>query len=668
MDKPLTQRYQTHGGLDRQMLQSQREATGSYYTPLEIAWEVVLVAAARRLSVLNGWPCHEIISCLEDPSIEVDKARVCLESMMNWHVVDPAGGDGVFAVAWLSLLEHLVQALQPEKVFVADAAKRVHLFDLQRAPLERYVVMTSRHFGLEPEVLPVYCGNVLDLDALRTWMPLAQVMDHGGYDLVLGNPPYIGEKNHKAIFDEARSFSFGAAHYEKNMDYFYYFIHLGLELLTQGGVLGFVTTGYFLTADGASNLRRRMADMGSFVEMARFSGGSLFKDAAGQSNVIFHYIKGVSTDCRYAEVPEKPARQTAAWRWRHNSQVVCLNPFQIVSRFGNFHFSLHPGEPDAIEDIEACCGHTLDQFLTVRQGIVSGYDRTSDEGVFVLTPHEAERFGEEQSMMVPFYKNSQVRRGIVENEARYRMIYIPGEVEGFDVRYPKIFAHLSRHREKLSKRREVENGVRPWYALQWPRTPDLFEGPKIVAPHRALENAFAFSDRPLYGSADLYYLTLKDSEKIAAEGRVSRLPRATADQLSWDLSPPALESEMQTKARQRSAENGSRALTSEDLALISLLLTTDLYAFWLSLRGKRKGHVLELYATPLRQMPMIAPDPADAGYRALREQAWSCFQQNGHLADEKLRLEATKWLYQKLGLSASTLTTIEDFFKEKRRT
>lgn len=642
MDRTLRAYYESWGGLDKEMHPQHRDQTGSFYTPFDVAYETVKTAAIRRLSYLDGAEPDEVRRLLDQPGEGPEKLCRWLKRMLKWHVVDPAGGDGVFAVAWLSLLEKLLRILDLDQAQLTEAAKRTHLFDLQPAPVAHYKARMAAYFGLEPDQFGCYTGNVLDTDTLFRSKPAAAVLADGGYDLVVGNPPYIGEKNHKTLFDGAKQYPFGATHYEKNMDFFYYFIHLGIALLAEGGVMGLITTGYFLTADGAAHLRKAMASQGSFTDMARFGGGSLFKDAAGQDNVIFHYRRGAKENCRYVEVAARPKALPAAERWRHAVDVMALTPEQIVSRFGNFYFSLHPGETMAIEEIEASCTRSFGEVFQVRQGIVSGFDRSQEEGVFVLTDEESERLALEAELLVPFYKNSQIKRGVADLEARYQMLYIPGEIEDFETRYPKTFRHLSRFREKLSKRREVRSGVRPWYALQWPRTQALFEGPKIVVPHRALNNAFAYTDQPYYGSADLYYLTPKDSDVLS--GRAENSGDAPVGQLTF------ISAADETDA--------GEMLSHDDLIATALLLTTDLYAFWLSVRGKRKGDVLELYATPLRQMPLPDFKQAEGWYFQLKAMALDYYGRFGHLCDDDLRGRANALVCSGLMLSETTKKTI----------
>lgn len=97
-------------------------------------------------------------------------------------------------------------------------------------------------------------------------------------------------------------------------------------------------------------------------------------------------------------------------------------------------------------------------------------------------------------------------------------------------------------------------GRLPWYSLHWSREQEIFEGEKIICPQRSYQNSFAYNNIPWFSSADVYFITKKN----------------------------------------------------EDINLKYLLaiLNSKLCYIWLYKKGKRKGDMLELYATPLEQIPI----------------------------------------------------------------
>jgi hypothetical protein len=70
---------------------------------------------------------------------------------------------------------------------------------------------------------------------------------NAGFDIVIGNPPYVGEKGHKEIFEKIKGNAWGKKHYKGKMDLFYFFFHLGIDVLKVNGTLTFITTNYFIS-------------------------------------------------------------------------------------------------------------------------------------------------------------------------------------------------------------------------------------------------------------------------------------------------------------------------------------------------------------------------------------------------------------------------------------
>ena len=75
------------------------------------------------------------------------------------------------------------------------------------------------------------------------------------FNLIIANPPYLGEKGHKDIFRHIRESALGQRFGVGKMDLFYYFFHFTLDYLDKNGVGALITTNYFITATGAKKLK-----------------------------------------------------------------------------------------------------------------------------------------------------------------------------------------------------------------------------------------------------------------------------------------------------------------------------------------------------------------------------------------------------------------------------
>lgn len=111
------------------------------------------------------------------------------------------------------------------------------------------------------------------------------------FDLIIGNPPYLGQNYNAEIFQEyVKNYDVCAKFFVGNMDLFYFFIHLGIEKLIPGGILSFITTNYWVTKSkktGIKLLKPHVLEECFLLQYIYLSHLKLFEGAKGQHNCIF---------------------------------------------------------------------------------------------------------------------------------------------------------------------------------------------------------------------------------------------------------------------------------------------------------------------------------------------------------------------------------------------
>lgn len=408
-----------------------------------------------------------------------------------------------------------------------------------------------------------------------------------GFDIVIGNPPYIGEKGHKEIFQPVKSDIHLGQYYLGKMDYFYFFFHLSFNLLTDAGISSFITTNYYPTALGARRLRADIKERTSIITMFNLGELRLFENAPGQHNMISSFIKGDFTyKCKVIDVHKKGTLNPQMFM-RIVSQKDSDTSYAEVSQDNIFD-----GEENYIrlqndsgEDllssllIKLQLGNTvLGKIAEVNAGIMGGCDSITkhnmkyvdadyirkndirkDDGVFVLDNNNIRDLNtihmiQEYPFYKDFYKNSDISRYITKEKTQKRIIFSSTNTplnEQIIIR-----SYLSLYKPILKQIRAInKENTDYWYQLRRGTAhPYIFTNPKIVCPQRSKTNTFGYNECDWYASADVYFIT--------------------------------------------------NPINGYSLKYILGLLNSKLYYTWLYHKGKRKGETLELYQKPLSEIPI----------------------------------------------------------------
>ncbi|MFX1530319.1 MAG: Eco57I restriction-modification methylase domain-containing protein, partial [Promethearchaeota archaeon] len=111
------------------------------------------------------------------------------------------------------------------------------------------------------------------------------------FDIIIGNPPYLGQNYNAAIFqDYISKYPICAEFFVGNMDLFYYFIHMGIEKLKPGGILSYITTNYWITKSqktGIKVLKPHIINECFLLQYIDLTRLQIFEGARGQHNCIF---------------------------------------------------------------------------------------------------------------------------------------------------------------------------------------------------------------------------------------------------------------------------------------------------------------------------------------------------------------------------------------------
>ncbi|EOH2657138.1 Eco57I restriction-modification methylase domain-containing protein [Campylobacter jejuni] len=109
-----------------------------------------------------------------------------------------------------------------------------------------------------------------------------------GFDLIIGNPPYIKEAENKELFANTKKLRT----YQGKMDIWYHFVGRGFDILKNNGYLAFIATNNWVTNSGAKKLRNIVLEESQILSLVDFSSFMVFDSASIQTMIMqFQKIK-----------------------------------------------------------------------------------------------------------------------------------------------------------------------------------------------------------------------------------------------------------------------------------------------------------------------------------------------------------------------------------------
>ena len=395
----------------------------------------------------------------------------------------------------------------------------------------------------------------------------------GGFDIVIGNPPYRRERAFKRELDEIGVTPLGQRFRSARMDLWHYFFYRGIQLLKSGGRLSFITTSYWVQGTAANPLIQTLRDEVQLEELFLLRNQPVFPHVSGQ-HVIFR-IKKTKCDEGLTTIRTVPRELTASPEifFTHPDcvQTIVKTRSQL---FPGGRFDVMPVADHLLEKLER--QSRLSDLGMVRQGIAENpatiNRRTIErflqaasnegwrlgEGVFSLKPNEAEKLAEgegEQNLLRPYHDLCDLARYWVAQQPSRKLIYST-RLTCPDIHdYPILHQHLSRFRPVLDSRRETLRGQNGWWQLHWPRDERIWSVDKLVI----LQMAVRPSVVPVFGASYFSF-----SVNVFVRESTAR----------------------------------------EDLRYLSALLNSRVLWCWFDHRAKRRGVGLELNGHVLNDAPI----------------------------------------------------------------
>ncbi|MFZ5879582.1 MAG: Eco57I restriction-modification methylase domain-containing protein [Chloroflexota bacterium] len=260
-----------------------RKSQGIYYTPTFVTKYIVQQTVGKALEEKGYNPSRPLrvldMACgsgsfLIEAFDVIDKFVMNLRGQALTPSPSPsgrgAGGEGnVFDRArQIEVLQNCIFGVDKDRQAVEVARLNLLLRGLHSR--EKLPMLENIHYG----------------DSLRpeTWeQGFSQIMKEGGFDVIVGNPPYVRGRSLDAEYKEILLNTIPT--FTPNADLYIAFIGHAFNLLKPNGLLGFIIPRSFLTETYAKKLRIELLKSSEIMEIVDFQGIKVFEEAT-VTNVI----------------------------------------------------------------------------------------------------------------------------------------------------------------------------------------------------------------------------------------------------------------------------------------------------------------------------------------------------------------------------------------------
>jgi adenine-specific DNA-methyltransferase len=322
------------------------------------------------------------------------------------------------------------------------------------------------------------------------WMFDQSLVD--GFDIVVGNPPYISVERFSGKPIQAKWQGMFAT-YAARGDVYCFFYERGIDLLRKGGTLIYITSNKWMRAGYGKNLRDLFIKKVRIDEILDFGGVLVFNSATVDTCTL-----RLSKNEPQKQFPSSYMRSTFTLDsslvefTESNSSTFKLPPDASQS------WAVLSAARQAIREQVRSQGVPIGRWkIQIGYGIKSGFNEA-----FYLTAEQREKLIEEDSasdeLIVKLIRGREVERYKVDWEDTYQIIVKFGAHKYLEDRYPGVYRHLHRFEKQLKARGQcqysrsrtaVNQGVFPgqhhWLELDNNPTDDylnLFREPKIIYP------------------------------------------------------------------------------------------------------------------------------------------------------------------------------------------
>jgi len=458
------------------------------------------------------------------------------EEIKKIKIVDPACGSGSFL---LRAFDVLVEEAQKSKRNLTYEDKKelmlscIHGVDLDSRAIEIAKLSLSLRIAEHGENIKhgnslIDDANIAKYNAFEWEHRFESIMKNGGFDVVLGNPPYI--RLQTLDKQQLNYFSSTYASAKKHYDLYILFVEKAHSLLNGAGLIGLILPSKFFNADYGNGLRKFISENKALHRIVDFKDFQVFSGATTYTCLLF-LKNGKNNQFEYSElINEDEFTQTKSFSGPAFKKSLQEQPKEdAIWQFSS------GGNKDIFSKLNKRSLTLGDISEDIFQGLLTGRDKiyfvTKTEGdgdsLKVKNNYDKNEYAIEKELLKKLLKGKEIRRWKIDWKNSFT-IYPYKKIDGetkliplneLKTKYPKTYNYLMQYKKELmsSETSEAVDETN-WYRFRRARSIDQFENKKILTQVLASKNSFTLDDKGEFyfvggGNAGGFGLTLKEKYK-----------------------------------------------------------------------------------------------------------------------------------------------------------
>ena len=391
---------------------------------------------------------------------------------------------------------------------LTDHKEKAYYRKLINSSVKNYIVQQGIGPAAETRLNSIDPSANQDFFLWHTWFK--DIFENGGFDIVIGNPPYIQLQADGGKLGELYKDS-GFYTFARTGDIYSLFYEQGWNILAKGGHLCYITSNKWMRAGYGEKTRDFFTTKTNHILLVDL-GANVFENATVDTNILL-YSKALNqretmsvafTGDSLENLSDFVQQQGTRCQFAGNDSWVILSAIeQSIKR-----------------KIEAVGTPLHDWDINIYRGVLTGYneafiiDTNKRDEILGNCKNEDER-KRTAELIRPILRGRDIKR-YGYDWANLWLINthngVRGRIPRIDINdYPAVKQHLDKHWDKICSR--ADKGDTP-YNLRNCAYLDDFSKPKIIYPETTQGAYFAYDDKGLFVDKTCFMLISDDGQYL----------------------------------------------------------------------------------------------------------------------------------------------------------